>query len=241
MFTKIGQWAADAFTAFSGQFYVNFIKDDRWKFLSNGLLVTLRIAVFAVFIGVALGALAALVRTTYIKTGRLRFLNAICKVYITFIRGTPVVVQLLIMYFIVFTSPAVSKVTVAILTFGINSGAYVAEIFRSGILSIDQGQFEAGRCLGLSHAQTMRRIIFPQAFKNVLPTLCNEFISLVKETSVAGYIAITDLTKGGDIIRSLTFSPFLPLFAVALLYLSVVGLLTYGVGRLERRLRANER
>lgn len=241
MLDALTQAVRDALQNFGNDFYVNFIKDDRWHYLANGLIVTLEIALMAIIIGVVLGALTAMVRTTHDKAGGMGFLNAVCKVYVTFIRGTPVVVQLLILYFIVFTSPAVSKVTVAVLAFGINSGAYLAEIFRSGIMSIDGGQFEAGRCLGLSHAQTMRRIILPQAFKNVLPALGNEFIALVKETSVAGYIAIVDLTKGGDIIRGLTFSAFMPLFAVALLYLGIVSLLSFGVTRLERRLRESER
>ena len=168
----------------------------------SALKITLLVTVFAVLIGVVLGFLIAIVRTTHDKTGKLKILNAICKVYLTVIRGTPVVVQLMIIYFIIFGSVDISKVVVAIVAFGINSGAYVAEIFRSGIMSIDNGQFEAGRSLGFNYAQTMMYIVMPQAFKNVLPTLCNEFISLLKETSVSGYIALQDLTKGGDIIRS---------------------------------------
>ncbi len=163
----------------------------------DGLKITLIVTIFAVLIGVLLGFLIAIVRTTHDKTGKLKILNAICKVYLTVIRGTPVVVQLMIIYFIIFGSVDISKVLVAIIAFGINSGAYVAEIFRSGIMSIDNGQFEAGRSLGFNYAQTMMYIIMPQAFKNVLPTLCNEFISLLKETSVSGYIALQDLTKGG--------------------------------------------
>lgn len=157
------------------------------------------------------------------------------------IRGTPVVVQLMIIYFVVFGSVRISKVLVAVLAFGINSGAYVAEIFRSGIMSIDSGQLEAGRSLGFSYWQTMWYIIMPQAFKNVLPALCNEFISLLKETSVAGYIALQDLTKGGDIIRSRTYSAFMPLFAVALIYLTIVMIFTKLIQILERRLRQSER
>ena len=163
------------------------------------------------------------------------------QVYLTVIRGTPVVVQLLIIYFVVFGSVRVDKVIVAILAFGVNSGAYVAEIFRSGIMSIDPGQMEAGRSLGFNYAQTMWYIIMPQAFKTVLPTLCNEFISLLKETSVSGYIAIQDLTKGGDIIRSRTYSAFMPLIAVAIIYLIIVMIFTKLIQILERRLRQNER
>lgn len=192
-------------------FISNFIEDNRWRYITDGLKITLLVTVFAVLIGVVLGFLIAIVRTTHDKTGKLKILNAICKVYLTVIRGTPVVVQLMIIYFIIFGSVDISKVLVAIIAFGINSGAYVAEIFRSGIMSIDNGQFEAGRSLGFNYAQTMMYIIMPQAFKNVLPTLCNEFISLLKETSVSGYIALQDLTKGGDIIRSRTYDAFMPL------------------------------
>ena len=195
---------------------------------------------FAVLIGVVLGFLIAIVRTTHDKTGKLKILNAICKVYLTVIRGTPVVVQLMIIYFIIFGSVDISKVVVAIVAFGINSGAYVAEIFRSGIMSIDNGQFEAGRSLGFNYAQTMMYIVMPQAFKNVLPTLCNEFISLLKETSVSGYIALQDLTKGGDIIRSRTYDAFMPLIAVALIYLAMVMIFTKLVSLLERRLRNSD-
>lgn len=222
-------------------FILNFIDDNRWRYITDGLKITLLVTVFAVLIGVVLGFLIAIVRTTHDKTGKLKILNAICKVYLTVIRGTPVVVQLMIIYFIIFGSVDISKVVVAIVAFGINSGAYVAEIFRSGIMSIDNGQFEAGRSLGFNYAQTMMYIVMPQAFKNVLPTLCNEFISLLKETSVSGYIALQDLTKGGDIIRSRTYDAFMPLIAVALIYLVIVMILTAGVHCLERRLRSNER
>lgn len=207
-------------------FISNFIEDNRWRYITDGLKITLLVTVFAVLIGVVLGFLIAIVRTTHDKTGKLKILNAICKVYLTVIRGTPVVVQLMIIYFIIFGSVDISKVLVAIIAFGINSGAYVAEIFRSGIMSIDNGQFEAGRSLGFNYAQTMMYIIMPQAFKNVLPTLCNEFISLLKETSVSGYIALQDLTKGGDIIRSRTYDAFMPLIAVALIYLAMVMIFT---------------
>lgn len=221
-------------------FISNFIEDNRWRYITDGLKITLLVTVFAVLIGVVLGFLIAIVRTTHDKTGKLKILNAICKVYLTVIRGTPVVVQLMIIYFIIFGSVDISKVLVAIIAFGINSGAYVAEIFRSGIMSIDNGQFEAGRSLGFNYAQTMMHIIMPQAFKNVLPTLCNEFISLLKETSVSGYIALQDLTKGGDIIRSRTYDAFMPLIAVALIYLAMVMIFTKLVSLLERRLRNSD-
>ena len=222
------------------EFILNFIEDNRWKYIVDGLKTTLIVTIFAVLIGVLLGFLIAIVRTTHDKTGKLKILNAICKVYLTVIRGTPVVVQLMIIYFIIFGSVDISKVLVAIIAFGINSGAYVAEIFRSGIMSIDNGQFEAGRSLGFNYAQTMMYIIMPQAFKNVLPTLCNEFISLLKETSVSGYIALQDLTKGGDIIRSRTYDAFMPLIAVALIYLAMVMIFTKLVSLLERRLRNSD-
>lgn len=221
-------------------FISNFIDDNRWRYITDGLMITLLVTVFAVLIGVVLGFLIAIVRTTHDKTGKLKILNAICKVYLTVIRGTPVVVQLMIIYFIIFGSVDISKVVVAIVAFGINSGAYVAEIFRSGIMSIDNGQFEAGRSLGFNYAQTMMYIVMPQAFKNVLPTLCNEFISLLKETSVSGYIALQDLTKGGDIIRSRTYDAFMPLIAVALIYLAMVMIFTKLVSLLERRLRNSD-
>ena len=221
-------------------FISNFIDDNRWRYITDGLKITLLVTVFAVLIGVVLGFLIAIVRTTHDKTGKLKILNAICKVYLTVIRGTPVVVQLMIIYFIILGSVDISKVVVAIVAFGINSGAYVAEIFRSGIMSIDNGQFEAGRSLGFNYAQTMMYIVMPQAFKNVLPTLCNEFISLLKETSVSGYIALQDLTKGGDIIRSRTYDAFMPLIAVALIYLVMVMIFTKLVSLLERRLRNSD-
>lgn len=221
-------------------FILNFVEDNRWRYITDGLKVTLIVTVFAVMIGMVLGFLIAIVRTTYDKTGKLKILNGICKVYLTVIRGTPVVVQLMIIYFIIFGSVDISKVLVAIIAFGINSGAYVAEIFRSGIMSIDNGQFEAGRSLGFNYGQTMLYIVMPQAFKNVVPTLCNEFISLLKETSVSGYIALQDLTKGGDIIRSRTYDAFMPLIAVALIYLALVMIFTKLVSLLERRLRNSD-
>ena len=203
-------------------------------------LILLRITFFAVLIGIFLGFLIAVVRSTYDKTHKLGVLNALCKVYLTVIRGTPVLVQLLIIYFVVFGSVKIDKTLVAVIAFGINSGAYVAEIFRSGIMSIDNGQFEAGRSLGFNYPQTMFYIVMPQAFKNVLPALGNEFIGLLKETSVAGYIAIQDLTKGADIIRSRTYSAFMPLIAAALIYLVLVMVFTFFVQKLERRLRNSD-
>ncbi len=222
-------------------FYQNFIADDRWKYLTDGLKNTLLITILAILIGIILGFIVAIIRATHDKTGKMKILNFFAKIYLTVIRGTPVVVQLMIIYFVIFGSVNISKIFVAVLAFGLNSGAYVAEIVRSGIMSIDNGQFEAGSSLGLSYRQTMTSIILPQAFKNVLPALANEFIVLLKETSVAGYIAIADLTKGGDVIRSQTYDPFLPLIAVAVIYLVMVMFLTSLVTKLERRLAKNDK
>lgn len=231
----------DFFKGIADSFYLNFIEDNRWQYLLSGLGNTLIITFLALVIGLLLGFLVAVVRATHDKTGRMKFLNVICKIYLTVIRGTPVVVQLMIIYFVIFASVDIDKTFVAVLAFGLNSGAYVAEIVRSGIMSIDNGQFEAGFSLGFSYSQTMINIILPQAFKNILPALANEFIVLLKETSVAGYIAIQDLTKAGDYIRSNTYDPFMPLIAVALIYLAMVMLLTHLVGKLERRLAKNDR
>ena len=225
---------------FIEKLYDNFIKDDRYMYLVKGLGNTLMITFFAALIGIALGFVIAIIRSTYAKTGKFKVLNAICNVYLTIIRGTPVIVQLLIMYYVVFVSLN-NKIFVAVIAFGINSGAYVAEIFRSGIMSIDNGQFEAGRSLGFSYSQTMIYIVAPQAFKNVLPALANEFITLLKETSICGYIALTDITHGANTIRSQTYEPLLPLLAAALIYLVIVSVLTALVGKLERKLRTDAR
>lgn len=225
---------------FKLRFYDNFIVDNRWRYITDGLLVTIRVTFFAALIGIAIGFIVAIIRSTYDRTGRLKVPNFLCEIYLTLIRGTPVVVQLLIIYFIVFGTVKIDKVFVAIIAFGLNSGAYVAEIVRSGIMSIDEGQFEAGRSLGFNYVQTMVYIILPQAFKNILPALANEFIVLLKETSVAGYIALQDLTKGGDIIRGRTFDPLMPILTVAIIYLIMVMGMTAGVTRLERRLRNSD-
>ena len=242
----VSDWATD----FKADFILNFVDQNRWEFLATGLVNTLKITFFALLIGVVLGALVAIIRSSYDKTYKeahksigkflLWLSNGICEIYLTVIRGTPVTVQLMIMYYIIFASSR-NSLMVAIISFGINSGAYVAEIVRSGIMSIDQGQFEAGRSLGFDYKQTMWYVIIPQAFKNVLPALANEFIVLLKETSVAGYVAIRDLTMGGNIIRAATYSAFMPLVAVALIYLVMVVIFTKLVNVLERRLRNNER
>ena len=229
------------FEELKAQFVLNFITDDRWMSLFWGLVVTLKITFFAVILGFVLGFSVAIVRNVYENTKKLKILNFICNIYLTVIRGTPVVVQLLIIYFVIFSSIRIDKSIAAILAFGINSGAYQAEIFRSGINSIPKGQMEAGRSLGFSYAQTMVNIIMPQAIKNVLPTLGNEFIVLMKETSVAGYIALEDLTKAGDVIRSRTYSAMMPFLAVALLYLIMVMFFTYLLKLFERRLAISGR
>ena len=223
------------------QFQQSFVKENRYQYILNGLKNTLIISFFAVLIGIVLGFLIAIVRATHDKTGKLTILNAICKLYLTIIRGTPTMVQLLIIYFVIFASMDISKMFVAILAFGINSGAYVAEIIRGGIMALDNGQFEGARSLGLTHMQTMCYVVLPQTFKNTLPSLANEFIVLIKETSISGYIGLQDLTRGGDIIRGVTYQAFFPLIVVALIYLILVVGLTALVGKLERRLKKNER
>lgn len=226
----------------SEHLYEDFIEHQRYMYIVNGLGNTLRITAVAVLIGIVLGALSAIVRVSYANQTRkgigLRILNFIVGIYLTVIRGTPTVVQLMIMSFVIWTSG--DPIAVAMVSFGINSGAYIAEIVRSGIQSIDRGQMEAGRSLGLSYNQTMRKIILPQAFKNCAPALFNEFIVLIKETSVAGYVGIQDLTKGGDIIRSITYDPFPPLLVVAAIYLFFVVILTQVLHVIERRLAQSD-
>ncbi len=221
-------------------FISTFIDDNRWRYLLNGLGVTLQVTFFALLLGIVLGFIVAIIRSTNQKTGKLKVLNVFCKIYITVIRGTPVAIQLLIIYYVIFATTNISKVFVAIIAFGLNSGAYVAEIVRAGIMSVDDGQMEAGRSLGFNYIEAMRHIVMPQAFKNVLPALGNEFIVLLKETSISSMIALQDLTRGGDIIRGITFQAFMPLIAVALIYLVIVMIISYFVGRLERRLRNSD-
>ncbi|MGN0682879.1 MAG: ABC transporter substrate-binding protein/permease [Oscillospiraceae bacterium] len=223
------------------KFKQNFIEDNRWEYITKGLLTTVEISFFAVIIGVVFGFILAIIRFSCDTTGKLKPLNWICKLYITVIRGTPAMIQLLIIYYVVFASSSIDAVLVAVIAFGLNSSAYIAEIVRSGLASIDKGQFEAGRSLGFNYAKTMWFFILPQAIKNILPALGNEFIVLLKETSISGYIGIRDLTRGGDIIRSRTYDAFMPLIAVALIYLAIVMLLSMLVGKLEKRLKNNER
>ena len=248
MWDAICNWFADL----GDQLYFVFIEKDRYQQMLTGLKNTLLITAGALIVGVVIGVVVASIRSSYDKNKEsmklrngagyyvLTVLNAICKVYLTVIRGTPVVVQLMISYFIIFVS-AKDGVPVGIFAFGINSGAYVAEIFRGGIMAVDNGQFEAGRSLGFNYLQTMRHIVVPQMFKAVLPTLCNEFITLLKETSVVGYVGVIDLTKAGNVIAGRTYSYFIPLLTVAAVYLVMVMILSFFVGKLERKLRKNER
>lgn len=245
-------WIVSMFNAFIDEFTFVFIEGDRYQHMIKGFLNTLKITGGALVIGIVIGIVIAAIRSSYDKNLEslkqrkgvgywiLTILNLLCKIYLTIIRGTPVVVQLMIAYFLIFVD-AKDGVPVGIFAFGINSGAYVAEIFRAGIMSVDNGQFEAGRSLGFNYIQTMRHIIIPQMFKAVLPTLCNEFIALIKETSVAGYVGVIDLTKAGNVIAGRTFSYYMPLLSVALIYLVMVLVLSWLVGRLERRLRKSER
>ena len=242
----------EAILGFFAEFQRVMIDGDRYKFILEGLRNTFIITFGALAIGIILGILVAAVRTSFDKNKEsmklrggigyyvLAGLNGICKFYLTVTRGTPVVVQLMICYFVVFAL-ADDGIPVAIFAFGINSGAYVAEIFRAGIMSIDHGQFEAGRSLGFNYFQTMKFIVIPQMFKAVLPTLCNEFIALLKETSVAGYVGVIDLTKAGNTIAGRTFEYFIPLLTVAAIYLVLVMILSWLVGILERRLRKSDR
>lgn len=241
----------DYFSSIGQSFNTVFVVKDRYLQMLTGLLNTLKITAGSLVIGLVIGVLVAAVRSSYDKNYEslklkggigyavMSVLNGICKVYLTIIRGTPVVVQLMIAYFVIFVRVK-DGIPIAIFAFGINSGAYVAEIFRGGIMSIDNGQFEAGRSLGFNYVQTMWHIIIPQMFKAVLPTLCNEFIALLKETSVAGYVGVIDLTKAGNSIAGVTYNYFLPLLTVAAIYLIMVMILTSLVARLERRLRKSD-
>lgn len=224
------------------QFTKTFITDNRWELFLQGLGTTLVITLFATLLGVIIGLLIAIVKVSHAQTGKLKILNAICSAYTAVIRGTPVVVQLMIMYYVILVAiPDDFILITAILSFGINSGAYVSEIIRGGIQSIDRGQMEAGRSLGLTQAQTMKSIILPQAIKNILPALGNEFIALLKETSIVGYIPVVDLTRASDLVRSRTFEAFFPLISVAAIYF----ILVMGISRLikiaERRLAKSDR
>lgn len=229
--------------------YQTFILDDNYQYFIKGIQTTLIVTVFALIVGVILGVIVAIIRSAHDQQPErkknifLRLGNALCQIYLTVIRGTPMMVQLLIMWFVVWASSRATDsnmIRCAILAFGINSGAYVAEIIRSGIMSIDKGQMEAGRSVGLTYATTMRCIIIPQAFKNVLPALGNELITLLKETSVVTVIGLRDLTKGALIIQSKTYQAFVPFFAIAAMYLVMVLGLSWLMGKLERRMRQSD-
>lgn len=230
-------WASvcNWFAMIGDKIYQNLIYGDRYMMLVRGLLVTLEVTFFAVLVGTLLGILAALMKLSSVK-----LISGISSIYIGIMRGTPLVTQLLIIYFVIFGSVDIDKTIVAIIAFGLNSGAYVAEIIRAGIQAVDKGQMEAGRSLGLSKGQTMVSIILPQAVKNILPAYVNEFVVLIKETAIVGYIALEDLTKAGDNIRARTFEAFVPLITVALIYLLLTTLLTKLFNYVERRLRAND-
>ncbi|MGN0458381.1 MAG: amino acid ABC transporter permease [Eubacterium sp.] len=238
------------FLSIADQFNTAFIVDNRWKYIVSGLKNTLVLTFFALILGVVIGVIVAAIRSTYDKqytemkkgVGKFIFsvLNKICKIYLTVIRGTPVMVQIMIIYFVIMASSK-NKILCGVIAFGINSGAYVAEIIRSGIMSVDPGQMEAGRSLGYNYFQTMGYIVLPQAFKNILPALANEFIVLLKETSIACYVGVPDLTGGANIIRGITYQSFFPLIAVAIVYLVMVMFFTKLVGILERRLKNSER
>ncbi len=229
-----------AWNTFKYDFHRNFIVNNQWTYLANGLITTLEITALAVLIGIVIGFIVAVIRCTNQKTGKLKILSSICQVYLSIMRGTPIMVQLLIVYFVILLPIGVEKFPAAVICFGLNSGAYVSEIVRGGIMSIDNGQTEAGRSLGFTYMQTMLYIIIPQAFKAVLPSLANEFITLLKESSVAFYIGVADLTLGGLKIRSITYSNYMPLIAVALIYLVLVLGLSKCVSILERRLRKGD-
>ncbi|MDL2254483.1 amino acid ABC transporter permease [Ruminococcaceae bacterium OttesenSCG-928-I18] len=231
----------EVFESLWNAIYKTLINEERWRIYVEGFGNTIAMTVLALFVGVIIGVLIAIVKTYHNSTGRWKLANHLGNLYTTVIRGTPVLVQLLIFYYVLFGSaPSSMKIFIAALAFGINSGAYVSEIIRAGIQSIDAGQTEAGRSLGLGSGQTMRLIVLPQAVKNILPALFNELITLLKETSVAGYISIIDITRAGDLIRSRTFG-FMPLFVSAIIYLILVLGLTKVQKKLEQRMAASDR
>lgn len=222
------------------QFNRYFIDNGATEWWLTGLKTTLLVTVLALCIGVVLGLLIALIRSTHEQTGKLKLLNIVARVYLTIIRGTPSMIQILFFYSVIFATVNLNNIVIGGIAFGINSGAYVAEIFRSGIMSVDKGQTEAGRSLGLNSAQTMRLIIIPQAFKNVLPALINEMIVLLKETAIIGYIGTIDITKAATLVQSRTYDALVPLLSAAIFYLILVMILTYFMGKLERRLRKSD-
>ncbi|MGN0992499.1 MAG: amino acid ABC transporter permease [Bacilli bacterium] len=216
-------------------FYNSIIYDDRYLYILEGVKNTIIMALFAVIIGILLGLVIALIRNNYDNNKKLPILNQIAKLYVTIIRGTPVLLQLMIIYYIIFATVDINIVLVGVIAFGLNSSAYVSEIIRAGISSMDKGQMDGGRALGLTYKETMRMIILPQAIKNVMPALGNEFITLLKETSVAGYIGIIELTKAGDIISSRTYNYFFPLIITAIIYLIMTLGLSKIISKFEKR------
>lgn len=221
------------------RFIAAFITGERWKLYLSGLGITLEVALFAGILGIIIGTVMALMKLSTTEDGKPTIFNYIASIYIDVIRGTPSVLQLLIMWFIIMASSN-NGILVASLSFGINSGAYVSEIVRGGILAVDKGQMEAGRSLGLSKATTMRYIILPQAIKNIIPPLGNEFITLIKETAIVGYVSLTDLTRVANQIASRTYDAFMPLIGAAVIYFVIIKLLTLFLDKLERRMRRSD-
>ena len=217
----------------------DFFEAGRSQYIIDGLKVTIEVTLIGLLVGLILGVIIGAITSLHQVNGKMKLPSSICKVYVTIIRGTPTTLQLLIIYFIVFASLAINQVFIAGIAFGLNSAAYVAEIMRAGINSVPKGQFEASYSLGLPMDVTMSSVVLPQAFRNILPALCNEGITLLKETSICGYIGLMDLTRAGNIIRAQTYDAFLPLIAVAIIYLAIVMILSYLVKRLERRLGSN--
>ena len=239
-FAELKDGIVEGFDELKQDVYNVLIKNDNYRHITDGLLITIEITLAALIIGLAIGFVVAIIRSTHDKTGKFKLLNSICNLYLTVFRGTPVIVQLLIIYYLWLGKNGVHENIAAVIAFGVNSGAYVAEIVRSGIMSIDNGQFEAGRSLGFNYVQTMIYIILPQALKNVLPTLANEFIVLLKETSVASFIAVKDMMKGANALVGFTYNMNIPYITVALIYLVMVLVLQKGVSLLERRLRNSD-
>ena len=223
-------------TELSEEIYKSLIYQQRYEYVLEGLKNTIIMALFATLIGIALGIIIAIIRDNYEKKKKLPILNGICNIYVSVIRGTPALLQLMIIYYVVFKSVDINGVLVGIIAFGLNSAAYVSEIIKAGINSINKGQMEASRALGFNYSQSMKYIIMPQAIKNILPALGNEFITLLKETSVAGYIGIIELTKSSDIIASRTYDYFFPLIMVAIIYLIMTLGLSKLVEAMERKL-----
>jgi arginine/lysine/histidine transport system permease protein len=230
----------EMFQAFWEKISISLLEHERYMYIIKGFGNTLLMTVFAVLLGILIGLTIAAVKVWPRRSTLGSAANFLADCYLTVIRGTPATVQLMIIYFVIFASVNIDKVLVAIFAFGINSGAYVAEIIRAGILAVDRGQMEAGRSLGLNYTSTMRHIILPQALKNILPALGNEFIVLLKETSVAGFIGTMDLTKAGDIIKSQTYEALVPLLLVAAIYLVVVMFMTWVLRQFEGRLRKSD-